>query len=70
MVSLDFAESIEKAVKDFAKEDKRTSFLRLCPMSEETQEEKGSRAHPGQGTHKRAFELLTEKIEAVLEGKT
>lgn len=66
MVSLDFSEHIRDAVEAFAKKWKHVSFLPLCPMSEESEEEKGSRSHPGPGTHKRASERLTKEITALL----
>lgn len=68
MCGYGLGEEIRQAVEKFAAENKDACvcFQKLCDMSEETQEEKGSRGHPGKGTHARACEILTKKIQEIL----
>ncbi len=65
MCSFDFGAEIQKIVEDYAasKNEKDISFVKLPSMAEEvTPEEKGSRGHPGPGTHKRACQTLEKYI--------
>lgn len=46
--------------------DERVKFVQLASMDEETDEEKGSRYHPGPGTHKRAAQTLIPVLQKIL----
>ena len=60
---------IEEAVCTYKNKcrDDRVMCMKLPCMSDETEEEKGSRQHPGPGTHRRTAELISEKLKAVLK---
>ncbi len=65
MCSFDLGSSIRGAVEDFAesRHDAAVHFLRVPCMCDESAEEKGSRQHPGWGTHRRVAQALAREIE-------
>ena len=68
MCSFELGDSIRAAVEDYARSsgDAAVSFLKLPSMEAETAEEKGSRQHPGPGTHRRASALLVQELRRQL----
>lgn len=69
MCGPELGDYLRQFVEEYARknDDGKISFLMLPSMSEETEEEKGSRSHPGPGTHKRACQLLTKKIQELMK---
>ena len=68
MCGFELGERIRAAVEDYARAsgDTAVTFLALPSMSDETEEEKGSRQHPGPGTHRRASALLVQELKRAL----
>lgn len=64
MCSFDQGDVIQAGFDDYVREsgDKAASFVRLEPQSLETEDERGSRQHPGPVTHLRAARKLCEEI--------
>lgn len=65
MVSYDLGNSIKMTVARFAKEQKdlNVHFIKLPAMSEESEDEKGSRGHPGPATHFKAYKKIVKEIQ-------
>ena len=65
MCSFDLGSSIRGAVEAFAESwhDAAVHFLRVPCMRDESIEERGSRQHPGWGTHRRVAQVLAREIE-------
>jgi lysophospholipase L1-like esterase len=68
MCSFDLGPEIEATVARFAEDtgDTKVHFAKLPCMSAETEDEKGSRQHPGAGTHHRTAKVIAAEIEKLL----
>ncbi len=71
MCGFELGGEIAGAVETFASEnsDSKVHFMHLPSMTDESSEEKGSRSHPGPGTHRRVARLLTEKIASIMKAE-
>ena len=58
------SDEIKKAMEEYKAEsgDTQVDFILLDSMINESEEERGSRMHPGKGTHERAWKTLVEEI--------
>lgn len=71
MCGPELGEEIKQSVEEYKKEsgDSKVDFILLDSMQNESDEEKGSRMHPGKGTHSRACKILCGKIRELTEEK-
>lgn len=67
MVSFELGEEIAGTIEEYRKneKDEKVHFLKVDSMAGETDEEKGSRGHPGRGTHKKAADALSCLISSL-----
>ena len=68
MCSFDLGSDIQETVTRFAKDtgDKNVHFAKLPCMTDETDDEKGSRQHPGAGTHYRTAKVIADEITKMM----